>query len=59
MELRDEDFDNINPGELRFLLAEGGWPALWLGREAKVYEGWGEKLIVHWNVFTAIDRASP
>jgi hypothetical protein len=55
MELRDEDFENINPGEPRPLIEEGLWPAQWLGREARVY-GWGEKLIFEWKVFMAFDK---
>jgi hypothetical protein len=56
MELRDEDFNNVNPGEPRVLIEEGVWPARWLRREAKVY-GWGEKLIFHWEVFMAFDKS--
>jgi len=56
MKIRDEDFDNVNPGEPRVLIEEGVWPARWLRREAKVY-GWGEKLIFHWEVFMACDKS--
>ena len=56
MEIRDEDFDNVNPGELRFLLQEGRYPAQYNGYEAKHYGRWGEKLIFQWKVFTSIDR---
>jgi len=56
MEIRDEDFDHVDPGEPRVLIEEGVWPARWLRHEAKVY-GWGEKLIFHWEVFMAFDRS--
>lgn len=54
MELRDEDFDNVNPGEPRFLIPqEGGYPAQFIGSEIKRYGRWGEKLIFKWKVFTS------
>jgi hypothetical protein len=56
MELRDEDFDDVNPGETLPLLEEGWWPARWQSRESKMY-GWGEKLIVRWQVYTSLDKA--
>lgn len=56
MDLRDEDFDNVNPGEQRFLIEEGSWPAQYVGHEAKRY-GWCEKLILRWKVFTSLDRS--
>lgn len=58
MQLRDEDFDNVNPGEPRILLAgEGGWPAQFAGYEAKRYGQWGEKMIFRWKVFTSVDKS--
>lgn len=59
MELRDEDFDNVNPGEPRFLIPhEGGYPAQFIGYEARHYPRWGEKLIFRWKVFTSLDRST-
>jgi hypothetical protein len=57
MKLRDEDFDNVNPGEPRFLLQEGAYPAEWVGRESKIYKGWGEKVIFLFKVFTSSDKS--
>lgn len=56
LQLRDEDFDNIDPGDPLVLIDEGLWPAQWQGREAKGYE-WGEKLIFRWKVFTSFDKS--
>lgn len=56
MQLRDEDFENVDPGEPRPLIEEGVWLAQWQGREAKVY-GWGEKLNFRWKVFMAFDKS--
>lgn len=56
MDIRDEDFDNVNPGEQRFLLQEGWYPAQLNGCEAKHYGRWGEKLIFQWKVFTSNDK---
>jgi len=59
MELRDEDFANVNPGETRVLIPEEGWyRAQFNGYEAKRYGRWGEKLIFQWKVFTSHDKAS-
>jgi hypothetical protein len=59
MELHDDDFNNVNPGEPRILIPEEGWyPAHATGYEAKRYGGWGEKLIVRWMVFTSTDKSS-
>ncbi|THJ19196.1 MAG: hypothetical protein CAF45_016315 [Nitrospira sp. CG24E] len=58
MQLRDEDFDNVDPGKPRILVAgEGGWPAQFAGYETKHYGKWGEKLIFQWKVFTSIDKS--
>lgn len=54
MDVRDEDFENVNPGEPRFLIPEGEYPAQFIDRELKYY-GWGEKLLLHWKIFTSKD----
>jgi hypothetical protein len=57
MELRDEDFDNVNPGELRILIPNEGWyPAQFVGYKGKRYGSWGEKLLFQWKVFTSFDK---
>ena len=33
MQLHDEEFENINPGEVRVLIEEGIWPAEYLNHE--------------------------
>jgi len=59
MDLREDDFNNVNPGEPRILIPEEGWyPARATDYEAKRYGGWGEKLIVLWMVFTSKDKSS-
>lgn len=56
MQVRDEDFDNVNPGEPHVLIPNEGWyPAEFDGVESKFYGSWGEKLIVQWKVFTSND----
>jgi hypothetical protein len=58
MPLRDEDFDNVDPGEPRILIPEEGWyPGMVNSYEAKPYGRWGEKLIFHWKVFTSFDKS--
>jgi hypothetical protein len=54
MELRDEGFENVNPGEPRFWVREGQYPAQFMVHEIKRYS-WGEKIIFHWKVFTSND----
>ena len=57
MPVCDDDFNNVNPGEIRVLLPdEGCYPAQFIGYEAKRYSGWGEKLICQWKVLTTPDR---
>jgi len=57
MSVRDEDFDNVNPGEIRVLVPDEGWyPAQFIGYEDKRYNGWGEKLICQWKVLTSPDK---
>src|SRR5438552_2070076 len=56
MQLGDEDFDNVNPGEPRILIEEGLWPAEFLRIETRPSR-WGEKLCVFWNVFMSLDRS--
>jgi hypothetical protein len=56
MQIREEDFENVNPGEQRILLVEGYWPAEFVSCESKNYGVWGEKLIFHWKVFTSLDK---
>ena len=57
MQLRDEDFDNVDPGECRPLLQEGVWPAECLGRESKSYGGLKDKLTFQWRVFLSLDKS--
>jgi hypothetical protein len=52
------DFNNINPGESKFLVPPGVYPARFLDREAKTYVPWGEKLVFRWQIFTAYDLSS-
>src|SRR5262249_47499289 len=52
MQLREEDFDNVNPGEARPLIEEGLWPADFVGLESRSGR-WGEKLYANWKVFIA------
>lgn len=54
MDLRDEDFENVNPGEPRIFMLDGQYPAQFIGRKSKHYS-WGEKLIFHWRVFISRD----
>ena len=56
MQLGDEDFDNVNPGEPRILIDEGLWPAAFVGMEIRPSR-WGEKLCVSWKVFMNLDRS--
>jgi hypothetical protein len=56
--MRDEDFDNVDLGQIRPWLPEGYYPAKWKGREIKEYS-WGEKLIFQWEVFTSSDLKDP
>jgi hypothetical protein len=56
MDVHDEDFENVDPGEVRVLLEEGCWPAECLGRENKPYSGLGEKLTFKWKVFLSPDK---
>ena len=57
MQLRDEDFDHVNPGEPRILIPrEGSYPAQFNGYESKHYGLWGEKLVFQWKVFTSKDK---
>ena len=53
--MKDEEFENVNPGEQRSWLPEGFYPAEWQDYETRLYKAWGEKLIFKWNVFTASD----
>lgn len=60
MKLRDQDFDNVDPGEPRFLIPQEGWyPAQFIDYESKLYGSWGEKLIFQWKVFTSFDKNKP
>jgi hypothetical protein len=60
MPLRDEDFDNVNPGEPRFLIPqEGCYFAQFIDYKSKPYGSWGEKLIFQWKVFTSFDKSKP
>ena len=56
MELRDEDFDNVNPGEPRILIEEGLWPAEFVRKE-KMPSRWGEKLCLFWKVYLSCDKS--
>lgn len=58
MQIREEDFENVNPGEQRILLVEGCWPAEVVSFESKSYGRWGEKLIFRWKVFTSRDKST-
>lgn len=59
MEVRDEDFDNVDAGEPRFLIPDEGWyPAQLSSYETKRYGGWGNKLIFRWKVFTSKDKTA-
>ena len=51
MNVRDEDFENVDPGEVRPLIEEGYWPAVCLGRDNRPYSGLREKLTFQWKVF--------
>jgi hypothetical protein len=58
MELQDEDFDHVNPGEPRTLIPqEGQYPAQFINHDARPYGQWGEKLVFLWKVFTSTDRS--
>ena len=48
--MKDEDFENIDPGEQRILMPEGVYQAKWRERDTKPYVGWGEKLIDQWTI---------
>lgn len=53
--LTDEDFENINPGDSRTLIAaEGIYPALWRGRTLSA-SPWGLKIKFEWAVYVAQD----
>jgi hypothetical protein len=53
--MKDEDFENINPGTPRVWLPEGLYPAEWQAYETRFYGAWLEKLIFTWKVFTTSD----
>lgn len=58
MQICDEDFENIDPGEPRVLIAEEGiWPAQFVSFQTKTYGQWGEKLIIQWRVFIHHDKS--
>lgn len=58
MPVTDKDFENVDPGELRILIPKEGWyPAQYNGYKTVFYDGWGEKLIFQWNVFTSSDKS--
>ena len=60
MQIHEEDFENVDPGEPRILFPdEGVWPAQFIRWEAKGYGPWGEKLIVQWRVLSACPTSSP
>lgn len=52
--LRDQDFENVDPGEARVWLPGGIYLAKVLRRDIKHYS-WGEKLIFDWAVHTSKD----
>ena len=53
--LTDEDFENINPGDSRTLIAaQGIYPALWKGGNPSV-SPWGLKIKFEWLVYVAQD----
>lgn len=56
MKLRDEDFENVDPGESRPLIEEGVWPAQYLRKEGIPPGRYGEKLYVWWKVFMSLDK---
>lgn len=53
--MKDEDFENINPGEQRPWLPEGLYPGEWESYSTRFYNDFGEKLIFKWTVFTSVD----
>ena len=55
MQLGDEDFDNVNPGEGRILIEEGLWPAKYLDHGIKPGQ-YGEKLTVRWGIVMSADK---
>lgn len=57
MDVRDEDFENVDPREVRLLIEEGCWPAECLGRENKSYGGLKDKLTFNWKVFMSHDKS--
>ncbi len=51
----DEDFENVNPGDARTLIAaEGIYPALWKGRTPSA-SPWGPKIQFEWLVYLSPD----
>lgn len=56
MDLRDEDFNNVNPGEPRILIEQGMWPAQYLRKEGRPPGRYGEKLYVWWRIFMSLDK---
>ncbi len=57
MDVRDEAFENVEPGETRRLLQEGVWPAECLGRANKSYGGLKDKVTFQWKVFLSPDKS--
>ena len=54
--LRDEEFENINPGVPRILLPEG----LWVGKlreHDKKQTPWGEKLVLCWEIYQTLEMS--
>lgn len=50
--MRDEDFENIDPGPGARLVQDGQYPADCLGYKPRDYgDRWGERLVVTWKVY--------
>lgn len=59
MELHDEEFDNVNPGESIILIpSQGFYPAQFSRREIRQYGTWGTKLLFYWKVFVTPDMTT-
>lgn len=54
MEMRDEDFENLDPVDPPILLGEGLYPAKRIKQEARKYS-YGEKLVQVWHVYISSD----
>jgi len=51
-----DEFDDIEPGQARVLLQPGLYPAQYVSRSFRRFNGWGEKLIVQWKVFLSANK---